>query len=123
MFNACFLQGIQKDTVNERNFQEEALLLAKVAKICRAEVFKNDITFSGSFNKGCQDILSVVYQLISMILYGPYIHPDISTSFRNSPKREPPVPVYMGLSMQLLEIKKMIESFEQLITAYYSYNQ
>ena len=68
-FYRVFLQGIQKllkDAENERNFQNGALLLAKVTK--------NGITSSVSFNECCQNILPVVYQLIFMILYGQKIH-------------------------------------------------
>ena len=50
------------------------LLLAKVEKICCADQFKNDITFSSSFKEVCQGILLVVHQLISMILHDLHIH-------------------------------------------------
>ena len=55
MFNSSFIKVFQqeiqkllKDAVNEWKFQEEALLLAKVVKICCTDLFKNDITFSGN---------------------------------------------------------------------------
>ena len=57
--------------MNEWNFQEKALLLTKFAKICCVDLFKSRIT-------GCQDMLPVVHQLISMILYDPNIHKVIS---------------------------------------------
>ena len=128
--------------MKERNFQEESFLLAKVAKTYRADLFNNGITFSRSFIEGCQDALPVVHQLISMILlYGQnmsgavshtqptktlsqlIIHsakkreiiPDVPANFRQSSKREPPVPLYIGLNIhKAARDKKMIKNFEQL---------
>jgi hypothetical protein len=131
-----FPQGMKEvlaEVLNERNFHEDAILFAKVAKLCRRELFENDITFTGSFSEDCQDILPNIQQLISMILYGPNIRGDLSASQhcktisqlilhnckkrqhkiqdplkRHSHKREPPLPVYLGLNIHTATRSKSI---------------
>ena len=51
---------VLKDAGNKRNLQEKSLLFVKLKKTCLADLFKNGITFSGSFNGACQDILPIV---------------------------------------------------------------
>ena len=56
-----FPEGMQKllrDAFKTRDYQSEALLFAKVAKICRSELFGEETAFfSGSFPEDCQQNL------------------------------------------------------------------
>ena len=116
-----FLEGMQQVL---KDAHLEALLLTKVARICRQEILSVDTTFSGSFAVDCQrDITPITNQLVSMILYGPNIKDKAgerqscltisqlllfnskkrgkpsSTQNRHSSEREPPLPLYIGLNL------------------------
>ena len=117
-------------------------MLAKVAKTCcRADQFQNGITSSVNFNNGCQDILLVVHQLISLILYGPNIHGAASHTqptktlsqlvVHNAKKKDHSRHFYELLHFTeeratsasiyihaTAKDKKMIENFEQLGISY-----
>lgn len=67
MFNNQYLKGfstenlqVLKDAGNKRNLQEKFVLFVKLEKTCLANLQKNGITFSGSFNGACQGILRIV---------------------------------------------------------------
>ena len=75
------MQKVIKNAFDEHNYQEEALLFAKVAKICRREIFGLDSVFQGTFADDCQDIpIPSIKQLVSMILYGPELHREVNES-------------------------------------------
>ena len=139
------MQKLLKDAFKTRDYQSEALLFAKVAKICRSELFGEETAFfSGSFPEDCQQtLLPLTKSLVSMILYGPNLKEEISgsqpcntisqlllhngkkqtrvakTSYRHSYQREPPVPLYVGLSLHTqTRSKKLVDSLEKLGLAY-----
>ena len=59
----------------EKNFDSDAIILAKAAKIVRRELFEQKKKFNGSFTKDCQKtaVPDVLLSLIRMILEGPNI--------------------------------------------------
>ncbi|XP_078343033.1 uncharacterized protein LOC144628793 [Oculina patagonica] len=69
-----FPEGMQqmiKDMYSNRNYDDEVLLLAKVAKMCRNEILSVNTSFSGAFSLDCQcSITPITNELVSMILYG-----------------------------------------------------
>lgn len=97
--------------------------LAKVANTCRAEMFDlKDTTFRGSLIQEEQDVPLSLVTLIRMLLHGPSIvdqseeagslavnsiaqlimfnatkHPRKGTLLRHTTKREPSLPLYIGL--------------------------
>lgn len=118
------IQQLLKDAFLIHDYDEEARLFARVAKICREEILKEKITFSGEFNPGCQqEITPSTRLLMSMLIYGPNLAGSVNDSQacltltqllvhnckkkgnvetkhqRYSPDREPPVPLYVGLSL------------------------
>ena len=63
------------------DYQEEALLFARIAKICRNELFKEEnASFEGKFACNCQKLVTTIRLLISMILYGP----DLNTAVQET---------------------------------------
>ena len=48
------MQQVLKDAHLDHDYDNEALLLTKVARICRQEILSVDTTFSGSFSVDCQ---------------------------------------------------------------------
>ena len=136
------LQAVLKSALENRNYQEEAFLFAKVAKIIRQELFNEKAAvFNGTFPKNCQDeLIPSTRLLVSMILYGPNVNGEVresqachsisqlclhnakrpvrkcdSTSQRHTPLREPPVPLYVGLNVHSLTRNKgIIENLEKL---------
>ena len=139
----AFPEGIQhllRDAFLHHDYDEEAKLFAKVAKICRDEIFKEEIRFSGSFEPGCQqDIVPTTRLLLSMILYGPnlslsvedtqacltlaqlLIHNakkkmDLNASHqRHSLDREPPIPLYIGMSLHTqTRSKQLVDQMAKL---------
>ena len=80
-----FPEGMQQminDAFLVHNYESEALLFSKVAKICREELFQEDnAQFCGSFPPKCQEsILPSLRLLTSMILYGPNLDGDVLDS-------------------------------------------
>ena len=61
--------------VYERNCDDEAIILAQAASICRREMNNLTCTFKGNFEAGCQksSVSSTLLCLVSMILRGPNI--------------------------------------------------
>lgn len=121
--------------------EEEALLFAKVAKICRDDMFKTENKFSGTFPPQCQEksVSSTIKHLTSMILYGPDMkgathysqhcltisqmfthnskqtHKKETVNKRHSLKREPPLPIYIGLNIHTqTRSKKLIDKLALL---------
>ena len=113
------------------------MLFARVAKICRNELFKEEnASFEGTFASNCQQLVPTIRLLISMILYGPDLNTTVqetqvcntvsqilmyyarkrkqkdSASSRNSLKRDP---LYVGLNIHTLTRNKgIIDKFEKL---------
>ena len=122
------IQGMIKDAVQQRNFSEEALILAKVAEIVCKDMFSHKgFTFSGSFTKDCQEstVPASLKSLLSMIPTGVNIeNTEVQESqpcltvcqtilfnakerstkksktgqTRHTKTREPPIPLYIGHS-------------------------
>ena len=76
------MQQLLKYAFKNRDYQSEALLFSKDAKICRNELFREEkVLFDGSFPEDCQQkLLSLTKLLISMILHGPDLKGEISES-------------------------------------------
>ena len=67
------IQGMIKDAAQQREFSEDALILAKAAEIVRKDMFNHKgFTFSGSFTKDCQEstVPASLKSLVSMLLTG-----------------------------------------------------
>ena len=65
-------KSLLKHAFDVHDCQEEALLFARAAKICRNELFKEEnAPFEGKFASNCQQLVPTIRLLISMILYGP----------------------------------------------------
>lgn len=59
-------------------YEDDAMIIAKAARLIRREIFSKSVTFSGSFEPDCQDnasskARSLIHSLIQMILEGPNI--------------------------------------------------
>eukprot|EP00794_Sanderia_malayensis_P010363 gene10363-11440_t len=81
------LEEVLKSAMGEHNYEEEALLFAKVAKIIRQELFnEKGAVFSGIFKNDCQDkLIPSTRLLISMILYGPNANVGALDNIDNNP--------------------------------------
>ena len=133
------------DKAYNTNFDDEAIILAKAANIIRRDINqKGESPFSGEFGSMCQE-LSVpqsLAALVAMVLDGPNIASQSSnitapqavltlaqiicynTSIRrrkestatfHSTKREPPLPIYIGLMLHAKTRKRgIIEKMHQL---------
>ena len=67
------LKKLLKDSLDSRDFESEALLICKVAKIIRKEIFQwKQFQFSGEFPPNCQShsVPTLLQSLISMLLKG-----------------------------------------------------
>ena len=125
-----FKEGMRqmlKDALKKRDFDEDAMILTKAAKIVREDILSHDVfKFSGSFPAACQEksLPSSLMYLISMMINGPTLKDQskhdtqacltvgqtivyntkkrkstsASTS-RHNLEREPPLPIYIGLSV------------------------
>ena len=126
----------------KHDYESDALLLAKAARIVRCEMFNEPgFHFDGSFPSNCQDasIPSSLKILISMLLNGSTITQGraiesqatlttlqlivfnskkksyLTSSNRHSLEREPPLPLYVGLSIHAYtRSKKIINQLYQL---------
>ena len=76
------LQAVLKSALESPNYQEEAILFAKVAKIIRQELFNEKAAvFNGTFPNNCQDeLIPSTRLLVSMILYGPNVNGEVRES-------------------------------------------
>ncbi|CAB3987893.1 Hypothetical predicted protein [Paramuricea clavata] len=67
------IQGIVKEVVQQRDFSEDAVILAKASAIVRKDIFSHEgFKFSGSFPQDCQarSVPASLKSLMSMILSG-----------------------------------------------------
>lgn len=113
----------------EADYDDDAICLARAAKIVRRDMFKLQSIFTGSFDKDCQvrSVPNSLLALVSMILNGPSIkfqgvdgwsqatvsiaqllqfnsfvrhQPGITqSSVHHNKARETPLPVYVGLTI------------------------
>ena len=75
------IKSLLKNAFDVHDYQEEVLLFAEVAKICRNELFKEEnASFEGKFASNCQQLFPTMRLLISMILYGP----DLNTAVQET---------------------------------------
>ena len=68
------LKNLLKDSLDSRDFESEAFLICKVAKIIRKEIFQwKPFHFNGEFPPDCQSHSTPVLlnSLISMLINGP----------------------------------------------------
>ena len=132
----AFPKGIQqllKDSLFIHDYDEEAMMFAKVSKLCRDELFKINTNFSGTFENGCQEqIAPNTRMLLSMILYGPnlsnlakdsqacltltqlLVH-NCKKNFnsksdhqKHTIKREPSLPLYISMNLHLQTRSKLL---------------
>jgi hypothetical protein len=111
----------------DEDYDDEAICLARAAKIVRRDMFELQATFTGSFDQNCQ-VRSVPHSLlamVAMILNGPNIKSQSgdgapqatlsvaqllqynscvrrragSTGVHHNKARETPMPMYMGLTV------------------------
>ncbi len=69
------MQQMLKDALLVRNYDDEMLMFAKVAKIWRNELFSEESKFEGDFPPGCQQERTPLTNLLtSLILYGADIN-------------------------------------------------
>ena len=75
----------------------EALYLARAAQVVWEEMFNQEFSFSGSFQKGCQQeaIPTALLALVNMIQEGPYIKHQ--TQLGNSPSTSSSLSIYQLL--------------------------
>lgn len=130
------MQQMLKQTMGQRNFDEEALSMSRVAKSVRKEMAGVPLfKFSGTFPTDCQEssVPTSLRSLVSMLLYGSSINDtNIAQSqsclticqtilfnykattsckpkSRHTKDREPPLPLYIGLNVHTLtRSKKML---------------
>ena len=70
------LQKLLKTTLESRKYDEEALHMAKIAKVVRHEIFVRELfPFTGKFDHDCQEnsVPPSLKSLVAMLLYGPTI--------------------------------------------------
>lgn len=119
--------GLALKKALDRNFDEEAIVLAKAAGIVRRDIMKHDNSeFAGEFTKDCQQqsVPQSLISLVRMIMTGPNTEQQSSnatdtqamltvsqlvrhnliirrrvgsSSQYHSVEREPPLPIYLGL--------------------------
>ena len=120
--------GLALKKVLEDEYDDDGMYLAKAARTVRAEMFQMKITFGGSFTEQCQKntVPKLLLTLVEMILDGPSItdqsrnpvtaqsaltiaqlllfnshtcHPASKSNPHHSKDREPPLPLYLGMSV------------------------
>ena len=138
-----FEQGMQEmlKQALQCDFEEDALIMAKAAKIVRGDIFEsNGLKFNGSFPSECQteSVPTYLKSLVTMILVGIDLKDQSNddsqacltishTILFNCKKRaptgksrhvleyEPPLPLYMGLSVHTqTRSKKLITHLYEL---------
>ena len=116
----------------EHDADDEAVHLARAAKIIRRDMFKMKAKFCGHFDEDCQEmsVPDSLVALVSMMLMGPNIKTQTSctsvpqsvltisqlvmfnstirrrtnaTSSRHSSDRQPPLPIYLGMMFHAKE--------------------
>lgn len=136
------LQKLIKEELKSRDFEKDALSMVHIAKLIRQEISKTKFcTFSGSFTTDCQDdsVPNSLKVLISMLLYGSNIkdqtatnsqeclticqlirfnckdQPKVAENPRHHRSKEPPLPLYVGLSVHTqTRSKKMLTHLHKL---------
>ena len=137
------MRTILRDALENRSFSEDALTLAKVAKIIREDIFNRDnVKFTGNFPQNClEDSLPACLKLlISLIFNGTNLKDQdrhetqacltvcqaivfntkkIASSSgvktRHSSDHEPPLPIYIGVNIhQMARSKKLIQQLYHL---------
>jgi hypothetical protein len=134
------LQSIVKEALKERDFSDDAIALARAAKIVRQDMFSHKgFKFSGAFSVECQEksVPASLKTLVSLILNGVSLKEQAHTesqpcltvcqtilfnakkrSFnfeRHAREREPPLPIYIGFSIHsLTRCKTLITKLYQL---------
>lgn len=123
------IQRLLKDGVFQRDYSEDAMVLAKASSIIRNDIFShNPFKFSGNFSEGCQEssVPATLKCLISMLLYGVNIEntraqelqpcltvcqtilfntkadctkKSKTSRTRHNKEREPPLPLYIGITV------------------------
>lgn len=124
------------EALSKRDFEEDALILAKAAKIIRKDILNHTgFKFTGSFSERCQEISlpSSLKSLISMIMNGSNLKGQekcesqacltmgqgilyntkkkatpTARMTRHSPEREPPLPIYIGLNVHVQTRSKQL---------------
>ena len=73
------------DKAHNEDYDEEAIHLAKAASIVRKDMLSKKYTFNGSFESNCQlnSVPASLVSLVNMILYGPSIEMQASTSSKS----------------------------------------
>ena len=137
------MQNMLKEALRKRDFSEDAITLAKAATIIQNDVFNHQcLQFNGSFSPGCQQnsLPSSLKSLVSLILNGPNLKDqdkcepqvcltvsqvilfnmkkkssDSVVKTRHILDREPPLPIYVGLSIHhMTRSKKLIQQLYQV---------
>ena len=136
-----YLRILLRDAVKDRDYSDNALFLAKAAKIIRKDIFAHQqFKFNGTFRSGCQSesVPSSLLSLVSLILIGANIErrsqesqayltisqlmdfnakkiSSLTAKSRHKPDREPPLPIYIGLNVHSrTRSKALISEFNQL---------
>ena len=140
-----FKEGFKKlvkDSIDSRDFNSEALLVSKLAKTIRKEIFQwKKFSFNGQFPADCQrdSVPPLLKSLVSMLINGQDISASESSqsqasstisqliyfnakskckevsSQRHAKDHEPPLPIYLGLQIHTLtRSKALINSFYAL---------
>lgn len=132
------IQRLIKDGVLERDYSEDASILAKASSIIRKDIFGHDkFKFTGQFSEDCQEssVPASLKSLVSMLLYGVNIeNADAQESqpcltvcqtilfntkaesskksktgqTRHSNAREPPLPLYIGITVHAMTRSKSL---------------
>ena len=136
------MANMLREALKKRDFSDDAFVLAKAAKIIRDDIFNQQpFHFEGSFHPKCQEdsIPSSLKSFISQVFNGTNLknqdkqdsqacltvgqvivyntkkrstQSDVMT--RHSLKREPPLPIYIGLNIHTLtRCKKLIQQLYQ----------
>ena len=123
------MEKLLKDSLDSVNFESDALLMSKVAKMVRNEIFQWKFYFSGKFPSNCQNdaVSPLLKSLVSMLINGhnqdpiesqacltisQLIHFHAKTGHSEASKarhvkdREPPLPIYVGLQVHTLTRSK-----------------
>lgn len=137
------IEELLKDALKKRNCEEEAFNLVNVAKCIRNDVFQTTaFHFTGEFNSECQSksVPPSLMCLVSMLLNGPNIDSQESEESqacltiaqlilfnmkkikkpttkenRHCQDREPPLPLYLGMSLHAqTRSKKIVNQLYQL---------
>ncbi|EDO42325.1 predicted protein [Nematostella vectensis] len=132
------MQELIKNAVQERNFSEDATILAKADAVIRKDMFDQEgFKFSGSFSDGCQQrsapasLISLVAMLLNgvnientcaqesqpcltvaqAILFNAKVEPAKKCKTgqtRHTKLREPPLPLYIGFTVHAMTRSKSL---------------